>query len=201
MLTRRSLRSSGVALASVVGPLYAVSAEARAIPDYARGWPEPKPTPFNPVHVLGPKPTDDTQRLVRVLSDDVFDRLRRACPRLVRLTTAEKMGEAVDWVGVKQANTSYTLNSMEVENPLDLERFRLCTDCWVVGLVISPGPGWANAAELFKDARLVGLPWLPEGMVWRAHYLDETTGWAMRALAAYDLTLDQLVMRWDVLYG
>ena len=96
----------------------------------------------------------------------------------------------------------------------DLARFRIVTDHWTRGPQIesyyhnSDPSGFrpTHIKSMFgevygADVAVVGMPCLPSGMVWSAHYIDEETGIVMRALCVYEAESDDYVMRWDIITG
>lgn len=167
------------------------------------------------VRVLGPEPTTPIQKLVRSLSDDVFERLcqtfkGRSCQLFEhqRLGIMGPRGKVLNL----QAHTAIGLSSeFTSEDPpwFDISSFRLATNCWMKGpaLLIN----WVNGRQLvdLKDNRedvfagitFMGMPYFPTGVEWAAHYVDERTGVFMRALGCYDLNTDQVIGRWDVICG
>lgn len=173
------------------------------------------------VHVLGPEPTTPDQRFFKGLSDDVFERLRSAfrekwSSRTMRVVVAEDMGDAVlEGVLQFQWNTSYKLHaSFTSDRPpyFPIDHFRWATNRWITGSCMCPEfpvyGDWSPPsnqpvpiAEMFGKARIVGMPRLPHGLIWQAHYIDEDTGLVMRAVASYEVQMDEYLARWDVIVG
>lgn len=176
------------------------------------GWPVAAPLPSLPAsaHVLGPEPTDSTQRLVRMMSDDVFTQLvtrfRRAYPaKALRVVEGQYLGDrglAVMWHAAVEVDGSYA-GDRPPEFPLT--DFRARTASWCQGPMLcfgSPSPEHATPITTMFDGRTrVGMGILPAGLLWAAHYLDEDTGLAMRAVAQFQIQTDRIAARWDVLCG
>lgn len=175
------------------------------------------------VRVLGSEVTGPDQRLFKGLSDDVFERLRAAFRatwphRSLRVVTAERHGEAVAEGALNTAwNTSYKLpTAFTADAPpfFPLAHFQWSTAQWIRGTVMAPNcltygyDGWKQPSEavvpveeMFGDVRVIGMPRLPDGLPWRAHYIDEDTGLVMRALYTLDIYTDEYLARWDVITG
>ena len=172
------------------------------------------------VHVLGQSPSGQTSRLIKGLSDEVFVRLigafRRRRPRdVVRLVSGSRPGDAyADGTLQWQWNTSYKVplsftNDAPPYFPID--HFWWATDRWIGGSVCCPRPPvygfWqpvddhADPFAIFDALRVAGMPYVPSGLPWAAHYVDKDTGLVMRALGSLDIYTDELVCRWDVIGG
>jgi hypothetical protein len=194
--------------------LHAVSASSAAalIPAKSFGWPaaEPLPMPASSVHVLGMPATDAAQRLMRMLSDDVFEQLR------LRFRKAYPSGGLVvtDGQYIGDRNLTHVWHTATKVHPqyavdrppaFDLTDFRARTTCWIQGYRIcygSPNPQYATpVTEIFDGTTRVGIEILPFGLLWAAHYLDEDTGLTMRACTAWDVITDEIIGRWSVLVG
>lgn len=164
------------------------------------------------VHVIGPELDTPFGIFIRQLSDDVFRRLIAEFPS-VRVINGRRVGHTEDVVEhgrvasyclTEQWNTGTEiggefLNGRHLVN-FDLERFRHRTSHWERGLVLCMG-GLIPTREAFAPAAVVGLPELPLGLAWAAHYLDERTGAAMRVVSDYEVQWDHAVVRYDVLVG
>lgn len=172
------------------------------------------------VRVLGSEVTGPDHRLFKGLSDDVFERLRggfraRWPYRALRVVTAEQQGEAVAEGYLHTAwNTSYKLpTAFTADTPpfFPLAHFQWSTAQWIRGTAMAPNcltygveqspVGVVPVNEMFGEAQLIGMPRLPDGLPWRAHYIDEDTGLVMRAIYALDIYTDEYLVRWDVITG
>lgn len=174
------------------------------------------------VHVLGgTQPTTETTRVIRQLSDDVFERLRRVfVGRTVRVTQAQRVGDIQDGVMMTQQWNTGALMPLHVLDitPAHVALFRRRTDWWwnsplcralethlELGVnwldLPPPAPGATLAAHAFAGTAHVGQLFLPAGGLWTAHYLDEASGVLMRVVAMYDINTDQALLRYDVLCG
>lgn len=201
MLTRRSFLGRSAASAAAAGAWPLVP----TLDPPLLGVPVPDGPTRNPVRVLGPTPEPGWPFITKQMSDSVFERLRQPfMGRSLRLENAAYLGEgALAW----QINTSYAVYlGTTVPNPFPYAHFLNWTNCWVTGTRIAlPGLGdaplGATPRHLMAEARCVGMPILPAGLLWAAHYLDEDTGLAMRALSVYETHADLIVFRWDVFYG
>lgn len=161
-------------------------------------------------HVLGPDPVDGAQRLTKALSDDVFERARAELKgRSYRLTSGQRLGDidiTNQWHIMIDVGDEYATDRPP-EFPLEM--FRRATSGWQrgnVGYRSGINLGFADESgtptlEAFKDARAVGQPILPSGVVWAAHYLDEESGFTMRAVSQFQVMTALLTLRWDVLCG
>lgn len=181
----------------------------------AFGWPtwEREPVPGATVHVLGAPAKDRYSRLVKMLSDDVFDRLCRAVGgRSYAVTQAERIGEvsAARFRSVTmthQWNTDWRASFGHVAEqplPFPLLAFRERTNRWMPGFSAfgtDQDDLRKPAREAFGSSSAVGMPFLPRGVLWQAHYLDGRTGMVMRAVGAVDIVKDDIMVRWDVLCG
>lgn len=165
------------------------------------------------VHVLGPVLDTRLGRLTRSLSDDVFDRLIQSLAGCsFKVTVLQRLGEAL-WGPrsvaclTRQGNTYWSLSGdylCDVPPEFPLQAFRLQTDHWDEGLLIphenfDRGP--ANTSGMFRKATIMGMPRLPDGLGWAAHYVDERTGTVMRALMDYEINTDGYTLRYDVICG
>lgn len=171
------------------------------------------------VHVLGLKPERPIEKLARTLSDDVFARLcqafeGRSCKLLDEnhhLGYTDRNRQTLLNV---QAHTAIQLPSeFACERPpdFDLDTFRLATNFWMMGAQLSigwraPNRHYApdakdNRDEVFGSVTTMGIPFLPKAVMWAAHYVDEQTGAFMRVVAVYEINVDEIVVRWDVICG
>lgn len=207
MNRRDFLKGSGLATAAVFAPAVTL------------GWAIDKQPRLEPsIHVFGESPTWRGAQAVKLASDDVFARL---CQDLrgqsYRVTQGERVGAAIFTDDVRhgvfhlteQWNHGYIIESEYiVEHPpvFDVERFRRETNRWIRGTQLAMAGDeahvpWVSAIEAFGGKRCVGMPFLPIGLVWAAHYLDEATGMVMRAVSQYDIVHAHVAVRWDVLCG
>lgn len=191
-------------------------------------WADPElpPSTAQPstIRVLGMRPEQRYEKMAHNLSDDVFQRVCQAITRPCRLLDATRIGEinvrhsgsdGVDILRHKattavRVGTPYMTNNPPV---FDLAAFRRATNHWDDGLMLLRDKMWTagadteamigpdNIAETFGAAQLMGQPFLPHGVDWRAHYVDERTGAFMRVVLSYEIGLDEFVVRWDVVYG
>lgn len=197
----------------------AAALAGKANPALARMVTEPQ-TPLRPgIHVLGDEVASPDQRLARGMSDDVFERLLKAYTnafpsRPMWVVAIGQLGEYAPEgrTLTNQWNSSFTTPSAfstDQQPYFDLAEFRNGTNGWVAGTCIQPSrPGYGGPpsqqvpiAEMFGERRIVGMPMLPSGLQWRAHYVDEDTGLVMRALAYLDIMTDEFICRWDVICG
>lgn len=195
-MNRRSfLQRAGLGVAAV--PFVPVSVGAF-------GWKtEDTPKLGAGVHVLGEVPTDRAARLVKMLSDDVFERLcRNLRNRNFRVTTGERIGEddlAEQWNTGRRVSLDYASDTPPV---FPVAQFRESTDRWVRGHVMSTDVKLgAPTHEAFSGMHVMGMAFLPLGLLWCAHYVDESTGTVMRAVSQFDVVMGDLTVRWDVLCG
>jgi hypothetical protein len=173
----------------------------------------PPPPPRPAFHILGEqRPVGNMGALIRQLSDDVFLRLTAALAgRSFEVLDGSRLGEKFHrWIDgdiyqtrglSRNLNTSYELDWSTPETFTDVERFREFTSRWTEGLLICTGGGPSNTVEAFADLSFVGTPNLPKGVEWAVYYVDEQTGLVMRAIAAFDIIRDRMVLRYDVLAG
>lgn len=186
------------------GATAATAAAVTALPMTAfAGVPVPPPIEPVRVHVLGMPVVDASQRFVKMMSDDVFERTLSALRgRSFQLTNGERVGEYsinAMWNNSIKVDSIY---ACEHPDRFDIEEFRRETNGWMLGCTMCPGGGGTPAAEAFGPRiTQVGLPFLPVGLLWAAHYIDEGTGFAMRAVAQHEIYFDRLLARWDVLCG
>ena len=222
-LTRRSFLGTGSIAASLGVVGLAQAPKLAPIDDTV-----PAPPPALPIAsdsevvVLGDELDSDFGKFIRQLSDDVFRRLSAEFPP-VRLSIAKKLGEG-EPIGsdedvtdgwrqhrtiyrslAQQWNTGIEIPSMFVmahhQPHFDLERFRDQTSHWELGAALSIG-GRVPTKEAFANAKIVGLPELPRGLIWCAHYLDTKSGAAMRVLADhFSIVSDTITVRYDVMIG
>lgn len=149
--------------------------------------------------------TPDLQQLARRLSEDVFNRARRALRG--RRFTIVNGTRAVDDGLDAQWNMAVAVDRLAIRNGgVDMDIFRACTGAWVAGQVICPSrwPGDVTGVPLIEalaSATRIGQPMLPKGVLWTAHLRDERLGFVMRAVMTYDLAFDNLPIRWDVISG
>lgn len=200
MNRRNFLRSS----AGGVGTLAAMA----VVPAY--GFPAAPAAMPSTVHVLGAEPTDGAQRLIKAMSDDVFEQLRqrfRAAYRTktLKVTAYQYVGDGPireSWHAAVRVDLCY---AGERPPEFPLETFRRETACWTHGYQLlfgSTDPKDATpVTQMFDDVAAVGMPMLPQGVMWTAHYLDEDTGLFMRAVADFDIVTNDAKARWDVLVG
>ena len=172
------------------------------------------------VHVLGPPAQHPDERLVKGLSNEVFARLvagirRRHPHRTLRLVGGSRPGDAfTEGVLQWQWNTSYKIPAsfMNDEPPyFPIDHFWWATDRWIAGSMCCPRSpvygdwqpvdDYADPFAIFDALRVAGMPHLPSDLPWAAHYVDEDTGLAMRALGYLDIVSDEFVCRWDVIGG
>lgn len=166
------------------------------------------PTLHDGVHILGPTPVSDDAILVRAMSDDVFERLRRAVRgRTLQVVPGTRVVLAYQW------NTSVEMGFIDIDHfhrvGFPLSWFRWATDTCPRGAACCPARPLYGAdlfsvpdpdpAQVFAELRSVGMPILPSGLTWAAHYMDEDTGMVMRVVALADILVDELVVRWDVI--
>ena len=174
------------------------------------------------VCLLAEEPSNPEQRLFRGLSDDIFERLRAAFRaawphRSMRVVDLQRIGEkAEEGYLDRQWNTSYLMSaSLAGDRPpfFHLTHFRDTTNQWMAGTTVCPGRetfGWERPSQGLQvpiqamfppEVRIVGMPWIPWGVVWRSLYVDEDTGLVMRAISAIDLPTDEYLLRCDLLCG
>jgi len=174
------------------------------------------------VRVLAEGPNNPEQHFFKGLSDDIFERLRSAFRtawphRSMRIVDRQQIGQSAEEGYLDhQWNTSYVMRTtLASDTPpfFHLAHFRDSTNGWIHGTAICPGRdafGWETPSRgvevplqaMFPpEIRVVGLPWVPFGVVWRALYVDKDTGLVMRALSVIDITIDDYVLRCDLICG
>ena len=168
------------------------------------------------VHMLGREPDGASQKLARLLADDVFDRLCQSVKgRSLTVTTLQRMGETDRRRGftmMNQWNCAFCLSSeylVDEPPPFDMQRFRVKTAAWENGNMGTmpkfqsdkPPDGATPTDEAFKDVVAVGQLPIHSSMDWAAHYVDEATGMFMRVVMVYEISYDNYVIRFDVLCG
>lgn len=207
-VTRRGFLQS---TAGAAGALAASVSSGRTV------WTEelvPSESQRSTVHILGPAALRPLQKLVRRLSDDVFDRVCQVFEgRTCQLVDVARAGAVGPWGQTfSQMHTAVQVSNMFAQDnppPFDLKNFRFATNAWIMGQALLIGwrtGGLASASEdnrrdTFAGITVMGIPYLPTGMEWAAHYVDEQTGVFMRVVATYDINVDEVVVRWDVICG
>lgn len=213
--------------ASVIPTLVAQAQQPTALDaplhHHVNAMPVTRNRAISSIHVLGQSLAHADQRLAKGLSDDVFARLvsafRAEWPaRSLRVVMVDRIGEAVvegvirdQWASSVKMRASFATDSPPYFN---MERFRAVTDHWTCGPQIEPyyhdsdpsGFQRTHIKSIFgevygADVVVVGMPRIPSGLVWSAHYIDEETGIVMRAICAYEWECDDYLMRWDVVTG
>lgn len=164
------------------------------------------------VTVLGMPADTPAQRAMQGLSEDVLRRVSAAIgTHRYRTCCHHKLGMRDGGVVLAhQLHTWYRFDATcvadEVPTPFDLEHFQNWTSHWsegqiLQGFVEDVHPPTPLDVRGLRAGRLVGMPYLPDGLYWSAHLIDEPTGLVMRVLAEYDISTDDLLIRWDILYG
>ena len=214
VMNRRGFMKSGMAASTFAG----LALAGKVDPVLARIMDEPPTVPRPGIHILGPEAVGADGRLMRGLSDDVFERLIQAYRRVwlpvgrtLRCVDLSRPGDhTIEGELREQWNTSWVMAAaFTTDHPpyFDLAAFRGATNRWIRGTWMCPERYGVvpdvppPVAEMFGAARIIGMPILPSGLLWAAHYVDEDTGLVMRALFDYKANVDEFLMRWDVVCG
>lgn len=183
---------------------------------------EPSVNQPTTVHVLGEKLDNEPGRLIRSISDDVFDRLCQNVTGPIYLTESDRPGSTADMPNGTRATMMRQLAiAVRIEaryasdRPpvFNLEGFRHWTNYWSTGggglmiawpprdFAVGSDPHGKPTREAFEGIVACGQLSLPRGMEWSANYVDEKTGMCMRVVFAYEMSMDDYQLRYDVLCG
>ncbi len=178
------------------------------------------PAALQRVYVLGGNPDGDkVNTTIRLMCDHVFDRLIKeleaeSCQYYV--SAGEKIGMYERFKKGPLGYEAMTLKhnyhthyetsvSDAVSGVFPIDDFVEKTSRWASGYSLLPADQKTySAIEAFGQGHskgVVGQPPLPRGVMFAAHYVDTVTGMVMRAVAAYDMSHDRALMRFDVLVG